>query len=684
MTISRYAIILIVLLLETSAGIAPRSWPSSCEPVPMQAAAQTANPRLPKSSSAEESPSYVIEHYATTIHFQNDGTSRRELRVRARVLSDAGAQHLSHLAFEYDRQTEKLDISDIEIHHATGGTIGVLAHAVMDRPIAAVNDAAAYEDAREKSVRIPALKPSDILQYTVTLAVTKPAAPGNFWLEHNFLREGPANEELLEIAVPRDRPIKLKTRRGLESFTTADEQDGATLLRVYRWKLTRGAHPVMPGPVDEPDIQISTFISWEDLGRWLQQQWKESSNRDTALEAKVADITRGHSTSSEKLAALYTFVAKEIRTIELAPNAVGFRSLPGARVLAQGYGTSVDKHALLAAMAKAIGLPSIAVLLNSSREITDSVPSPAQFSHLVTAVKTGEGWTWLDTAPEVAPYRFLPANLRNKRGLALREPDDDAGQSKARVEWITTPADPPFPATQRVAVDGVLSSDGKLTARVLYAVRGDAELLLRVAFHRAPPGQWKNLGQLLAISDGFRGDVTNVIASNPEETEKPFEIEYKIAQNKVVVWKNQNAVLPLPLPSFGMPELPAATAAGMATDSPLELGTPLSVTVVATISVPRGVVIKRSPFAVGVKRDYAEYRSVYNAEGNKVTATRELRFLLRTLPPDRIADYAAFSQAVRNDEAQQVTLERSAPPTPPAKTDKIRAKNAYLRAAHTR
>jgi hypothetical protein len=632
-------------------------------------------------SAAEDAPPYIIEQYATTVRFENDGTSRRELDVRARVLSEEGAHELSRLAFEYDRKTEQLDIGGVEIRQASGGSIGVLPHAIIDKQAATAKDAPAYQDAREKSVRIPALKIGDTLQYTVTLVVTKPPAPGDFWLEHKFLHDAPVKEEVLEINVPRDRAIKLATRDGSEPANTTDVLTEASPRRIFKWRVSRRAASLKsPEPLaghsttnsaeaGEQDIQISTFLSWEDLGRWYQKRWEEPTANEAALETKVAEITGGRETPNEKLAALYTFVSQKIRTIELAADAIGYRTLPAAQVLAQGYGTPLDKHMLLAAMAKTIGLRAIPVLVARSREISENVPSPAQFNHLVSAVQAGGQWAWLDTAPQVAPFRMLAANLRNRRGLAIQNTAGNIPtqtESTVRpIQWMTTPADPPFPATQKVSVSGEVTSGAKLTARVQYIVRGDTELLLRVAFHGTPRNQWKNLGQLLALSDGFRGDVTNVVASNPDETEKPFEVEYRIVQEKVLSWKDQKARVQLPLPSLGLPDLPAPPGAGKPSGRSIELGTPLSVTAVANISLPRGVTVS-APFPVNVKRDYAEYRSTYRVAGSKVEARRELRFLLRELPLERAGDYTAFVRTVRNDEAQQIVLDRPAPDGKPS------------------
>src|SRR5260370_35036383 len=127
-------------------------------------------------------------------------------------------------------------INSIVVHKPGGGSIEVLPGAVMDVPVEAVKDAPAYEDAREKIVRVPALKLGDTLEYRVTTTVTKPVAPGEFWFEHSFLRDVLADEESLDVDVPEGRVLRMKPRPGYER----PAQEGATTgadqeRRVYRW-----------------------------------------------------------------------------------------------------------------------------------------------------------------------------------------------------------------------------------------------------------------------------------------------------------------------------------------------------------------------------------------------------------------------------------------------------------------
>jgi hypothetical protein len=187
-------------------------------------------------------------------------------------------------------------------------------------------------------------------------------------------------------------------------------------------------------------------------------------------------------------------------------------------------------------------------------------------------------------------------------------------------------------------------------------MRGDNELLLRVAFHQSPKEKWREVAQLLALSDGFRGKITNVDASDPYATKTPFTVEYEITQPKFVDWSKKPVRIPALLPQPGLPDPPAKPASGAA--SAIDLGTPLDVETHLTLHLPAGTVV-RAPPGTSVVRDYATFASKYQASAGAVTASRHLNFLSREISADRAADYNAFVRAVQNDEAQEFTLERT-------------------------
>jgi hypothetical protein len=186
-----------------------------------------------------------------------------------------------------------------------------------------------------------------------------------------------------------------------------------------------------------------------------------------------------------------------------------------------------------------------------------------------------------------------------------------------------------------------------------------------VAFHQAPKEKWKDLAQLLSLSDGFRGKVTSVSASDPSATREPFTLDYEITMPKFVDWSKKPVRIPALLPQIGLPDPPAKASPGAAA-SPIELGTPLEVETRMTLHLPPGTAVQL-PTGTSVQRDYATFASQYSAKGSTISAFRHIHFLLRQVPVGRAMDYNAFLRAVQNDEAQDFTLDHAAAPGPVAK-----------------
>jgi hypothetical protein len=215
----------------------------------------------------------------------------------------------------------------------------------------------------------------------------------------------------------------------------------------------------------------------------------------------------------------------------------------------------------------------------------------------------------------------------------------------------------PFSSTQRVSVDATIAADGSLDAKVKYTMRGDNELLLRMAFHQSPRDKWKEVAQLMSLSDGFRGKILSTSASDPYATKNAFTVEYEISQPKFVDWSKKPVRIPAPLPVLAVPDLPGKTESADKTAA-IDLGTPLDVETRVTLHLPSGTSVEL-PTGTIVDRDYATFVSRYNTNSGVVTATRHINFLQRQVAPDRKPDYAAFLHAVQTDQAQLFTLTRA-------------------------
>jgi hypothetical protein len=661
------AVITISIVYVSIPGMTHAQSAQAGMPVPQQQESQTAS-----SSSSQETPDYsqepfVIERYVTRVAFQNDGTSRADLEVVVNVLNEAGVQQFAQLVFDYNAVNQKLEVVSVELRKAGSSTFAP-ASAVRDLAPLASGGAPAYADYREKHVTVPGLRPGDTVAYHVSRITTIARAPDQFWFEHDFVKDAIVLDEQLEISVPRDRAVRLKTQPGADAVIS-DEGER----RIYRWKTSRVARETenaeqkknAAAESEIPAVQITSFASWEEVGRWFAPLQRNRAAPDVSLRAKAEELTRGRSTDLEKIEALYDFVATKLHTVSLAFGLGGYQPHPASEILANEYGDPKDKHTLLEALLEAEGIPAFPALIPSAGNLDPDLPSPGQFNHVITVIPQGadgKDWLWLDTATEVAPFRMLAVALRGKQALVIPigAPDTPPARDSARL--VETPKDPPSPQVQEIEITGKVSSLGKLTAHVHYSMTGDNALALRVGFRRTPQTNWKQIGQLLSARDGFRGEVAEVKSSDPSETHKPFEVDYEITQANFVDWSRKMLQLRMPLPSLGIPEVEESPESA---SKPLKLGSPLEVRVRATIEIPAGHA-PRAPVPVSMSRDFASYRSNYSVKGNTVVAQRDLVFHQREIPAALLVDYSAFARAARADEAQLVPIEAAATPAPKA------------------
>jgi len=593
-----------------------------------------------------------IELLETKVHFETNGDSRKEVHALVKINSELGVRQFAQLNFDFNRSFESIAIPLARITHANGGTADILPSAITDRPHPTVANAPAYQDVRTKSVRILGLQPGDMLEYRVTRTVSRhPLAP-DFWLDHTFDRTGVVSHEIFELDFPSLPNLQMQINPETPPDPSSPTRAGEKAERVvYRWvrKQTPESASDKETAKSPPDISLTTFSSWNQLANRLAALLMPPEQASRQLYDSAMSSTSKQANADEKMSEFYDLVSKKIRMVDLPLGSTGFRPRKPADILASACATAEDRFVLFAALANNPFGPARMGFASSSGAVSaKDLPSPAKFDHLLTMLDYRSVSFWMDLNIEVAPFLMIPSQFRNK-------PVFVAGPA-VENHWETVVASFPFPATQNVLVEAALAEQGALTAKVHYSMRGDNELVLRLAFHHSPREKWKELAQLLSLTDGFRGQVTSVKASDPYATKEPFTVEYELTQTGFVDWSKRTVRIPALLPQLGLPDPPARSTSGAA-NAAIELGTPLEVETRVVLHLPPGTKVS-TPAGTSVNRDYASYSSLYSANGSTITASRHIKFILSEVPADRAADYNAFLRAVQSDEAQDFTLER--------------------------
>ena len=600
--------------------------------------------------------SFVVERMHSTYRFESDGTGRKEVVARIRVQSEAGVQQWGQLQFGYNSANERVEIPYVRVIKEDGTVVKAGDDAVQDLSAPLEQEAPVYTDYRQKHVTVPGLRPGEILEYDLVTVIHTPLAAGQFWTEYEFDKNNIVLDETVDFDIPANRPIKLKNKPGMDPTIT--EANGR---RIYHWtrshlqredennsdKDKKKKHP-RPDE-DRPDIQLTTFETWEQIGRWYASLEKDRRAPTPEVRAKAAELTKGLNTDLDKTEALYDYVSKNFRYVSLSLGVGRYQPHAAADVLHNQYGDCKDKHTLLASLLEAEGLHADSVLINSMRKLDPDIPSPSQFDHVLTMLPLGKQEIWMDTTAEVAPFRLLAYSLRKKQALLIPPADPP---SKVPPHLVETPADTPMPDTEVSEIDGKVNDIGKLEAHVHYEFRGDEELLLRSVFRRVPEANWQRVVENVNASLG--GDITNLKVSDPAATREPFTMSYDVSKVNFFDWSRKKTDIVLPLVQFSLPDVDEDDAdAGR---EPLRLGPKASYSYSIKLQLPAKYTA-HAPLAFSLKRDYAEYDATYKVEGGVFTAGRKLIMYQDELPTSRTEDYASFRRAVGADLAQQLSVE---------------------------
>ena len=616
---------------------------------------QTSSPQAPptysstrKSAASAEEP-YVIELFQNKVAFEADGRGYRDLLLRTQIKSESAVREFGVLPYAFAAAFESLDVIYARVRKPDGSVVDTPQSDIQEVDSAVSREAPMYTDEREKHIAIKSLSVGDVLEVHVRWTIHDPIAPGHFWYDHNFFRDGVCLKEILEIEVPHDLPVKLRN----SDVQPSVRDDGAH--RVYTFenvnpkkkeeskipaweKYYRGIPP--------PDVQISSFSSWKEVGDWFDGLTRPKTEVTPEVRSKAEELTKGRTTDDEKMHALYDFASSRFRYIGIDLGHGRYTPHSAAEVLANRYGDCKDKHTLFAALLQAIGIPSYPVLISSSFRLDPAFPSPSLFDHVITAIPQGESLLFLDTTPEVAPFGFLIRTLRDRQALVVLP--------SGGAHLTTTPANPPIANYEVWRIDSSIDAKGTLDAKMKIEERGDGELGLRLAYRATPQNRWQELTQRFVGNMGFAGTVSDVSVAQPEDTTQAFWISFAYHRTDFPDWKNGRITLPAP-PIFILD----LNEEQKLSKDPLPLGSPEDITYDSTVKFPKGF-SPILPQKVERKYDFSEFSATYSLKEDTLHGTLHFKTMLNEIPGTDRSRYSSLAKTIVDTESSYIFLKGGA------------------------
>jgi hypothetical protein len=406
--------------------------------------------------------------------------------------------------------------------------------------------------------------------------------------------------------------------------------------------------------------------SWEEAGHTYHVLFSSEEKPETDIASRVDTLSEGQGDVLAKMDALYTYVSRQIRYVEVAIGIAGYQPHPAADVYKNQYGDCKDKANLLISMLGKIGLRGYPALVGTRGEVEadPEAPTLATFDHMIVAFPVPANLRsaveklsaydsrnqilWMDPTSETDPLGQLPEMDQGVFAL-IAYPD--------RGDLQRIPQAPPEQNGSEYEVHVHLQSDGTGVADVGAKYFG-ASNSYRHVFYRGR--------SQTEILKAFEERVTRYVnqasfrqgtISGAEDNRQQITEKFSFAGNFATASTGDSWFFqPLILSGIAVPEVPPRPR-----QLPLDVGTPYHVKCVYRLELPVGMRIERLPDKTSIKSEFGEVAIEYSMSGNVLVASQTVSFAQSRIPPDKYPDFRDFVNAYIRATRQRLRVVNATP-----------------------
>ena len=357
-------------------------------------------------------------------HQISAGTTTTDYHRRVRkVVSPAGVQNGSEVAFDFDPSYQKLVIHDITV--LRGDERKKVLDPASIRVIEKEDEQSdhLYDGMLSAVAFVKDVRPGDILDYSWSLEGSNALLGGRFADTFDLTADVPTRLIRHRLLFPASRPLHYRsTLPGMVPVIA----DG-----TYTW--TRTNVPALDVEDSTPDwfdaydhVQVSEFASWHDVALWADALFQMNDASRAAVAKLAGQIRAEHPQQRDQVAAAIRFVQDQVRYLGIEMGRNSHEPHQPSEVLEQRWGDCKDKSFLLAALLRELGVEAYPALVNTKlrHNMDRELPSPFEFDHVITEVCV---------APAILPASSSAGRIA---GVVPDAAGRIAGATPKHVYWI--------------------------------------------------------------------------------------------------------------------------------------------------------------------------------------------------------------------------------------------------------
>ncbi|MCA9576969.1 MAG: DUF3857 domain-containing protein [Polyangiales bacterium] len=373
-----------------------------------EAYAVDAETLLARRGRADGYPLTMLEELTVNTVYEN-GLGSSFTQVAAQLHTRDGADDFREYGIQFDPGSQRVDVRLARVYRANGQVLEAtrLYQQALGEPWYRI-----YYDTRALVVVFPTLEPGDVveLRYRVD-DVAHRNLFADYYGDMHFLQGGaPTRRMDYILRTPTSREFyfnepampSLQHTRNVEGDVRVDHFFAENVAPLY-------GEPMMPGATEvRPYLHVSTYRTWEDVGRWYWGLIQDQLTPDDELRRTVRELVAGAPDLATKVRRIHDWVIDNTRYVGLEFGIHGFKPYRVTQIVRRGFGDCKDKASLLYAMFREAGIDAHIVLVRTRRngDIRDLPASLSVFDHAIAYVPGLD--TYIDGTAEYSGVNELP------------------------------------------------------------------------------------------------------------------------------------------------------------------------------------------------------------------------------------------------------------------------------------
>ena len=578
-------------------------------------------------------PTTVLQNLTVNTVFPNGlGSSFHQFAAQAH--DPEGARQLRTYSVQFDPNTQRVDIRKARVIRENGAVLEATQtfERQLGEPWYRI-----YYDTRARVLVFPDLEPGDFIeiQYRVD-DVSHRNLFADYFGDLQFLqRFVPQKHFEYVLITPRDREFYFNDP-GIEGLVRNRVFNESERIDRFVWDdvpAIRGEEG-MPGMTEiSPYLHVSTYRTWEDVGRWWWGLVRDQLQIDDRLRDVVAELVAGAEDIATKVSRIQNWVVRNTRYVALEFGIHGYKPYRVPQIVRRGFGDCKDKASLLYVMFREAGIDARIALVRTRRNghIGDLPASLAVFDHAIAYVPELD--LYIDGTAEHNGSRELPAMDQGVTVLVV-------GPEDARL--TQTPVLEPARNRRTRRVEAHLLPDGTASVQVSEAVTGSQSARYRRIYSARGTREDRFERSLRSLFPGLV--LENYEMGNLEDLEADVDVTYRA---RVPNFANRDGSTLRMSPSV-LKDLVRGFAPNSARRYALDLGAPSSYLEDRVLHVPEGFAAASVPNARSVESEFGHLRLTVDSSRGEVRMQTE--FEMRR---DRIEaeEYPRFRQWIEEADA---------------------------------